>query len=134
MERAKKNKVIKFFENLSKCKPFKYFISLNIILNTVILSQDKYPEDPYLNMIFEKTNIVFFTIFLLEMVIKITGYGFKKYFKDSFNSFDCIIVLISCVDVILQNTIASTGNSAISALRAFRLLRVFKLAKSWKKF
>ena len=62
------------------------------------------------------------------------GYGLKQYFKEYFNTFDCIIVLISCIDVALQLTIQSSGNSAISALRAFRLLRVFKLAKNWQKF
>ena len=93
--------MVRFCEYLSKNKCFSYFISLSIILNTVVLSFDEYPEDLYQNMILEKINIVFFTIFFVEMVIKIIGYGLRDYFKDSFNTFDCIIVLISCIDVIL---------------------------------
>jgi hypothetical protein len=82
-------------------------------------------------------NIGFFAVFFLEMIIKLIGYGLKNYFMEAFNSFDCIIVLVSCIDVVLQHSLYSkdgNSNGAISALRAFRLLRVFKLAKSWKKF
>jgi len=47
-------------------------------------------------------------------------------------------VILSVVDVSLSYTMASTddgfsGKGAISAFRAFRLLRVFKMAKSWKQ-
>jgi len=70
------------------------------------------------------------------MIIKLFGLGLKGYFQDKFNSFDCVIVLISTVDITLTYSLQASegsGSSAISALRAFRLLRVFKLAKSWKK-
>lgn len=69
------------------------------------------------------------------MFIKLIGFGIKSYFKDSFNTFDCIIVITSIIDIVLtfaDLNISAAG--AISALRAFRLLRVFKLAKSWRKF
>jgi hypothetical protein len=68
------------------------------------------------------------------MLIKISGLGFKEYFKDAFNAFDFTIVTISCVDVAftLSNVKTLAGSEAIQALRAFRLMRVFKLAKSWK--
>ena len=45
------------------------------------------------------------------------------------------IVTISIVDLVLNYSLVKAnsngGASAISALRAFRLVRVFKLAKSW---
>jgi hypothetical protein len=43
------------------------------------------------------------------------------------------VVLISIVDLILNYSVDTSagGASAISALRAFRLVRIFKLAKSW---
>jgi len=70
------------------------------------------------------------------MVIKLLGMGFKLYFRDKFNIFDCFIVVISTVDIVILVTLSSTfsGRGFISALRAFRMLRVFKLAKSWQKF
>lgn len=69
------------------------------------------------------------------MIVKQIGLGFKGYFSDTFNIFDCFIVIVSTIDLALAFTEAgSSGGGAISAMRAFRLLRVFKLAKSWKKF
>ena len=68
------------------------------------------------------------------MVIKIVGLGLNYYFKDGFNIFDCVIVLISLIEIVLDTTNITTtnGKSAVLALRAFRLLRVFKLAQSWR--
>ena len=43
----------------------------------------------------------FFAIFLLEMIIKQLGLGFKNYFYDSFNSFDFLIILLSIIDAIM---------------------------------
>ena len=68
------------------------------------------------------------------MIIKLLGLGFKNYFKDPFNTFDCIIVITSVIDVGFTLTKVKEQGSGITALRAFRLLRIFKLAKSWKRF
>jgi hypothetical protein len=62
------------------------------------------------------------------MVLKLFGFGIKKYVSDYFNVFDCIIVCIS----VLELSMASE-QSGLSVLRAFRLARVFKLIKSWKE-
>ena len=58
------------------------------------------------------------------------------YFSDSYNTFDCIVVFVSTIDLLLQVTAEAntSGYEAIQALRVFRLLRVFKLAKVWPQF
>lgn len=71
--------------------------------------------------------------------MKLVAYGLKNFFKGSwFNFFDLIIVIASLVDIIVTKTFLNTNNkysgSVITALRGFRLLRVFKLARSWKRF
>ncbi len=72
------------------------------------------------------------------MLIKIFGLGLKEYLKDKFNCFDAVIVILSLADIAINFSVLesgfSTGKGAISAFRAFRLVRVFKLAKSWGKF
>lgn len=72
------------------------------------------------------------------MIVKIIGMGPKLYIKDKYNLFDAIIVIISILDVVISYTMGgdddmNSGKGAISAFRAFRLIRVFKLAKSWSK-
>lgn len=83
----------------------------------------------------EVFNLVFFGAFFFEMIIKLIGLGFKLYLKDRFNMFDMVIVIFSCVDTTLTYAgVGGGGGGAISAMRGFRLLRIFKLAQSWKKF
>ena len=69
------------------------------------------------------------------MIIKLLGLGFKAYVDDRFNIFDCIIVIFSVIENVLgwTGTDSATGG-AISAFRGVRLLRVFKLARSWTSF
>ena len=60
------------------------------------------------------------------------GHGCKGYFADGFNIFDFVIVILSLFD--LAVTLSSDGNDQggfITVLRGFRLLRIFKLVKSW---
>jgi len=69
------------------------------------------------------------------MVIKMLANGIRLYFKNNYNVFDFVVIVISLIDMTLQNLqLSNVGLSAIRALRIFRLLRVFKLAKVWKSF
>ena len=61
------------------------------------------------------------------MILKHLGLGFKDYWKDGFNDFDGILVIISMVEFCIPSEADMQG---LMVLRAFRLLRVFKLAKS----
>ena len=63
--------------------------------------------------------------------------GVRGYCQDHFNIFDGVIVILSTIEVILFYAVTSIGVSsggAISAFRAFRILRVFKLVRRWKSF
>jgi Ion transport protein len=100
----------------------------------MLLAMDKFPSDPLLMSSVDQVNLVLSFIFIIEMVIKLLGYGLKGYFMDSFNIFDCVIVISTIVDICISFISGGDiGGSALTALRAFRLLRVFKLAKTWKK-
>lgn len=82
-------------------------------------------------------NEIFSWCFLAEMIIKLIGLGVKDYTRDAFNIFDACLVIISLVDYIIlhipQLSFGSSGG-ALSAFRSIRLLRVFKLARSWTSF
>lgn len=69
------------------------------------------------------------------MIIKLLGLGVKEYKRDPFNIFDAALVILSMVEIVIVNTdpSLSTGG-AFSAFRGVRLLRVFKLARSWTSF
>jgi hypothetical protein len=77
-----------------------------------------------LETMLETLNYIFVIIFAVEMVILIIGLGPIQYVRDPFNVFDGTVVIISIVEVAL-------AGKGVSALRAFRLARVFKMAKEW---
>jgi voltage-dependent calcium channel L type alpha-1D len=68
------------------------------------------------------------------MLIKLVGLGPKIYIKDTFNLFDCLIVLLSTVELVISWAGLKLTGGAISALRSLRILRIFKLARSWTSF
>ena len=103
-DRASKNRIYYICFQLCTHWSFTLFITLLIIANTVVLALDKYPEDPQEKKISEILNEVFTWAFVIEMVIKLFGLGFKDYAKDSFNLFDALIVVLSIVDMILTET------------------------------
>ena len=109
-----------------------------IIANTIVLALERYPEDKNTIEISQVLNDVFTWSFVAEMVIKLIGLGFKEYVRDPFNLFDAFIVILSLVDMIVTETLANddgeSPTGALSAFRGVRLLRVFKLARSWSSF
>lgn len=60
------------------------------------------------------------------MIVKLIALGIVEYSKDGFNNFDAFIVVMSYVELFMPGE-----NSSLSVLRAFRLLRIFKIIKSW---
>lgn len=113
---------------------------LCILVNTLLLSLDRYPGNPEETVVMEKINIFFTVIFTVEMIIKILAIGFKHYFTSMFNVFDCLVVISGFIDIFLATFLLSENDdnkdsrSIITAVRGFRLLRIFKLARSWKRF
>ena len=79
-------------------------------------------------------NTFFTYCFLLEMIIKLLGQGVKKYADDGFNIFDASIVIISMFEIAINSSGIEFSTGAFSAFRGVRLLRVFKLARSWTSF
>ena len=82
----------------------------------------------------EKANIIISVVFLFEMVIKVNAFGIKKYFKDSYNIFDSVIVISACFDFVFYWFYEDKSAGVTTALRSLRLLRIFKLARNWRRF
>uniref|UniRef100_A0A8C6V932 Sodium channel protein n=1 Tax=Naja naja TaxID=35670 RepID=A0A8C6V932_NAJNA len=100
-------------------------ITICIILNTLFMSMEHYPIDNSFSGVLKNGNQVFTGIFTAEMVLKIIAMDPYYYFQEGWNIFDSIIVTLSLMELGLQDV------DGLSVLRSFRLLRVFKLAKSW---
>eukprot|EP00094_Tigriopus_californicus_P006087 TCALIF_05863-PA protein Name:"Similar to para Sodium channel protein para (Drosophila melanogaster)" AED:0.15 eAED:0.18 QI:29/0.48/0.42/0.88/0.68/0.76/26/1108/2230 len=101
------------------------FITLCILVNTLFMALDQHDMDPSLNETLKQGNYFFTATFAIEAVIKLLAMSPKYYFQEGWNIFDFIIVALSLIELGLASI------SGLSVLRSFRLLRVFKLAKSW---
>lgn len=110
---------------------FETFITLCILLNTLAMALEHYKMDKVFAKVLENCNLVFTVVFIMEMILKLIAFGLKEYCKNSWNLFDGTIVILSILDMVLTYSGAITG-AGLSVLRTFRLLRVLKLAQSWK--
>ncbi|NXL23723.1 SCN5A protein, partial [Setophaga kirtlandii] len=100
-------------------------ITLCIVLNTLFMALEHYKMTKEFEYMLYIGNLVFTGIFTAEMIFKVIALDPYYYFQQGWNIFDSIIVILSLMELGLS----SMGN--LSVLRSFRLLRVFKLAKSW---
>uniref|UniRef100_A0AAQ5X0S2 Sodium channel protein n=1 Tax=Amphiprion ocellaris TaxID=80972 RepID=A0AAQ5X0S2_AMPOC len=100
-------------------------ITICIVLNTLFMAMEHYPMTREFDNVLSVGNLVFTGIFTAEMCFKIIALDPYYYFQEGWNIFDGIIVSLSLMELGLANV------EGLSVLRSFRLLRVFKLAKSW---
>ncbi|XP_068576295.1 sodium channel, voltage gated, type VIII, alpha subunit b isoform X1 [Cebidichthys violaceus] len=100
-------------------------ITICIVLNTLFMAMEHYPMTPQFEGVLSVGNLVFTGIFAGEMFAKLVAMDPYYYFQEGWNCFDGFIVTLSLVELGLADV------EGLSVLRSFRLLRVFKLAKSW---
>jgi hypothetical protein len=105
---------------------FNMVIVIIILINTLIMAIDHYDISDRVQNVLYYINMALTIIFVVEMVIKIFGLGFRDYLRDGFNIFDSIIIIIGLLEYF------GIGNKAATVLRTFRLLRIFKIVRSWE--
>jgi hypothetical protein len=115
---------------------FETLITFLILVNTVVLALEKFDPAEYaatgrvMSLEYQGNldivNEICTYAFILEMALKLCGLGLKGYVADAFNVFDGVIVTLSIVEKLIPG-----DGAGFSVFRTFRLLRVFKLARSW---
>lgn len=102
---------------------FRRIVLSAIVVNTLSMGIEYHGQPQSLTNALEYSNLVFTTLFAIEMVLKIIAEGCLKYIKNAYNLFDSGIVIMSIVEL------QGNKNSGLSVLRTFRLLRVLKLVR-----
>ncbi|NXG49464.1 CAC1G protein, partial [Psilopogon haemacephalus] len=113
-------------ETFRKIVDSKYFgrgIMVAILINTLSMGIEYHEQPEELTNALEISNIVFTSLFALEMLLKLLVYGPFGYIKNPYNIFDGIIVVISVWEIVGQQ------GGGLSVLRTFRLMRVLKLVR-----
>ncbi|XP_075778953.1 sodium channel protein type 5 subunit alpha-like isoform X2 [Pelodiscus sinensis] len=104
-------------------------ITVCIVINTIFMALEHYNMTNTFKSMLRIGNMVFTGIFTAEMILKIIALDPYYYFQKRWNIFDSLIVILSLIELIFPKGKSKRG--LLPILRSFRLLRVFKLAKSW---
>ncbi|KAJ3586916.1 hypothetical protein NHX12_013308 [Muraenolepis orangiensis] len=118
------NKIRKLCYKIINASWFTNLILLFILLSSISLAAED-PIDPksYRNQILAYADIVFTTVFTIEIVLKMTVYGAfmheGSFCRNSFNILDLIVVTVSLLSMGMES-------SAISVVKILRVLRVLR--------
>ncbi|XP_036798481.1 voltage-dependent T-type calcium channel subunit alpha-1I-like [Oncorhynchus mykiss] len=109
------------------------FITFIICINVITMSLEHYSQPQSLETSLKYCNYFFTTTFVLESVLKLIGFGFRRFFKDRWNQLDLSIVLLSVMGIILEeidyNASLPINPTIIRIMRVLRIARVLKLLK-----
>ncbi|XP_055342711.1 voltage-dependent T-type calcium channel subunit alpha-1G-like isoform X2 [Paramacrobiotus metropolitanus] len=104
-------------------KFFERGILVAILINTLSMGIEHHLQPDELTIILEYCNFFFTALFCIEMLLKMMADGVFGYLSNGYNLFDCVIVVLSLIEIV------QAGGSGLSVLRTFRLLRILKLVR-----
>ena len=118
---------------------FNPFINFCIVVNTLMLAYENSSTPRNVREILTVSNVVLVIVFIVEFILKLTALGIRGYLDDPMNAFDGFLAILGCADVILLFMFDDSSDQVISlvvfsAFRSCRLVRIFRLARSWKSF
>ena len=99
-----------------------------VVANTAAMAFEHHGMSSSAASFLESLNFVFVLAFAVELLLKLAGLGVLEYFADTFNKFDFVIVIVGVAELLFS----LGGGAGVSALRAFRLVRVLRAAKVFK--
>jgi len=115
------------------CKSqFMFWLIITLVfLNTIIQATEHHHQPEWLDEFQEYTNLIFLSLFTLEMLMKMYAMSFSGYMVSLFNRFDFFVVCSSILEYTLVKceVVPPVG---LSVMRCIRLLRAFKVTKYWK--
>lgn len=129
-----------FIQSTTKLVQSKWFNNLStavIVVYAAFVGFRTFPElSQPLGTLLAVVDWVVTAFFLLEIVVKMIGLGgFGKFFKDGWNVFDFVIVVLSLIpfDLIFHSAGTSEIVLVSRILRVFRVLRLFNARPELKK-
>ena len=93
----------------------------------VTLSMNHHGMSPALYLAIEYIDVVFTLLFDVEMILKIVGLGFKRYWTVAFNRMDTL-VNITCT-IALVFFFAGIEGEGMGLIKVFRLTRVLRVMR-----
>ncbi|MCJ8735276.1 hypothetical protein PDJAM_G00245170 [Pangasius djambal] len=102
--------------------------------NCELNKNQHYEQSKLFNFVMDILNMIFTTLFTIEMIIKLLALRPYHYFIDAWNSFDALIVVGSLVDIMIAEFSGKgDGENSKVSITFFRLFRVMRLVKLLSK-
>ena len=130
------------FYNLTTSSGFDLTVMCVILLNMLFMCGTVWMPNPHnthievVHDIMKTTNIIFLVLYIIEMVLKWLGLGFKQYFASTWNRFDFVLVLIQAIDIAIEALGSSDAlpvpPSLLRVVRLFRVVRILRILKTAK--
>ncbi|RXN32170.1 voltage-dependent T-type calcium channel subunit alpha-1I isoform X1 [Labeo rohita] len=103
------------------------FITFIICVNVVTMSLEHYSQPHSLEIALKYCNYFFTSTFVLEAVLKLIAFGFRRFFKDRWNQLDLAIVLLSVMGITLEEIEISAALPINPTI--IRIMRVLRIAR-----
>uniref|UniRef100_A0A8B9J6P3 Voltage-dependent L-type calcium channel subunit alpha n=1 Tax=Astyanax mexicanus TaxID=7994 RepID=A0A8B9J6P3_ASTMX len=113
-----------------KSRLFYWLVFLLVFFNTLVIATEHHMQSQSLTNFQENSNTALLCLFAVEMVLKMYALGLPSYFMSLFNRFDCFVVSVGMLELILVH-MGVMSAMGISVMRCIRLLRLIKVTKYW---
>ncbi|ODN03643.1 Sodium channel protein 60E [Orchesella cincta] len=123
-----KAKFFSFFYSLAMSKKLEVCVYIVIFLNTIAETFQHYDHGNYHKNILDACNAFFFTFYVIEAAIKLTGLGYF-YFTVPWNIYDMILLFASLMDVCIHAEIFVEYPIPPSLLRIVRIVRIGRVLR-----
>ncbi|TRY91912.1 hypothetical protein DNTS_029630 [Danionella cerebrum] len=109
---------------------FYWVVIFLVFFNTLAIATEHHQQSEALTNFQDNTNKALLSLFAVEMFLKMYALGLPSYFMSLFNRFDCFVVSVGILELILvrMDVMSVMG---ISVLRCIRLLRIIKITRYW---
>ena len=123
----------RLLHDVCESKYFDLCIAGVIGINVVSMSVEYYMMPAKLEEILDILNIIFTCIFLLEAIMRLVALGPLRYFRETWNQLDMLIVLSSVFSIVFDK-LASRSRIPINPtiIRVMRVLRITRILKLFK--
>ncbi|CAG9124708.1 unnamed protein product [Plutella xylostella] len=121
---------------------FECFVYLAILCNTPVILYEVAVKSPSKLVVttIKSLNLLFYLIYIWEMIMKMSALGFKGYFSSNWNKLDFFIIVMATGDLVMDtidcftswdkyDNVNSSFVTATKLLRMLRFLRLCKLAR-----
>ena len=110
---------------------FEYCVDFMIFVNAIAIvceAELKVTTQKSVFVTWEEGMPLFTLMYVIEMVLKMYGYGCKRYFKEPRNVFDFVVTwIISCGEIFILVTRSQSDWSVVRLLLVLRFLRCLRL-------